>query len=53
MAKHLMEALKIKRFDLAEFHGAYQEKLRQLVEAKAKGQELVAGPRSRSRRSLT
>src|SRR5262245_34341405 len=44
MAKQLTGALRIKKFDLADFHDAYQEKRHQLVEAKAKGHELVAPP---------
>ena len=44
MAKQLTEGLRLEKFDLADYPDVYQRKLHELVEAKAKGQELVAPP---------
>jgi DNA end-binding protein Ku len=42
--RQLADAMAIEDFDLAAYADDYQDRLRQLVEAKVKGQEVVAAP---------
>lgn len=46
LAKTLTEAMKVKNFDLADYKDEFKDKVRQLVEAKVKGEEVVAPPES-------
>jgi DNA end-binding protein Ku len=44
LTKQLMEALTSDDFDIAKYHDVYTEKLTELIQAKVKGEELVAPP---------
>lgn len=46
LAKTLTEAMKVKDFDLADYKDEFTDKVRKLVEAKVKGEEVVAPPES-------
>jgi DNA end-binding protein Ku len=48
LAKTLTEAMKVQDFDLAEYKDEFTNKVRELVEAKVKGAEVVAPPEADS-----
>lgn len=44
LTTQLIKALTVKSFDLAKFHDVYEERLRELIEAKVEGREVVGPP---------
>ncbi len=44
LTEQLIGALTVEKFELAQFHDLYTEKLTQLIEAKVEGKEIVAPP---------
>lgn len=44
LTKKLMEATKVEEFDIGKFENTYHDKLKELIEAKIEGKEVVAPP---------